>query len=115
MACSILMGSYYPGEKSRHCGFFLDGIYIMKLEIVNRALVVSDPLNRVVYRSEQLGALENYSVQQIGAVRSAQSGRLVACVGGFYAGTDGTQSIVISTDYSINAPVSHEDYVNGQH
>jgi hypothetical protein len=115
MACSVLPGTYHAGEKSRHVGFFLDGIYIMKLEIVDRCLVVSDPLNRVVYRSEQLAALANYAVQQIGAVRSAQSGRLVACVGGFYAGTDGMQSLVISTDYPINQPVSHEDYVAGQH
>jgi hypothetical protein len=113
MACSVLMGTAYPDEKSRRCGLFLDGILIMKLEVVDQCLVVSDPLNTVAYRSERLGALDNYSVQQIGAVRSAQSGRLVACLGGFYAGTAGMQSIVIATDYAIRQPVTHEEYLAG--
>jgi hypothetical protein len=111
---SVLMGTHYPNEKSRRCGFFLDGIYIMKLEVVDQCLVVSDPLNKVVYRSEWLSQFSNYSVQQIGAVRSAQSGRLVACIGGFYAGDSGMQSIVISTDYSIRQPVTHEEYLAGK-
>lgn len=110
---SVMMGKHYPDEKSRRCGFLLDGIYIMKLEVVNRALVVSDPLNKVVYTSEQFRELENYSVQQIGAVRSAQSGKLVACIGGFYAGDSGMQSMVIATDYSIRQPVTFEQYQQG--
>lgn len=111
---SVMMGTSYPNEKSRRCGFFLDGIYIMKLEVVNQCLVVSDPLNNVFYRSEWLSQLSNYSVQQIGAVRSAQSGKLVACIGGFYAGSAGMQNMVISTDYSIRQPVTHEEYVQGK-
>lgn len=105
---SVMMGTHYPHEKSRRCGFFLDGIYIMKLEVVDRRLVVSDPLNKVAYTSEQFDQLNNYSVQQIGAVRSAQSGKLVACIGGFYAGDSGMQNMVISTDYSIRQPVEYK-------
>ena len=111
---SVMMGTHYKNEKSRRCGFFLDSIFIMKLEVVNRALVVSDPLNNVAYTSEQFDALNNYSVQQIGAVRSAQSGKLVACIGGFYAGDSGMQNMVISTDYSIRQPVTHEEYLAGK-
>jgi hypothetical protein len=92
---------------SRRCGFFKDGIYIMKLEVVDRRLVVSDPLNNVRHVSEQFEELRDYAVQQIGAVRSAQSGRLVACLGGFYTGDKGMQSIVISTDYAIAEPVEY--------
>ena len=105
MACSVMMGKDYPGEKSRRCGFFKDGIYIQKVEIVGRRIVVSDPLNRVVYTSEALDALNGYSVQQIGAVRSAQSGKLVVSIGGFYAGDDGMQSMVIATPYAVAEPV----------
>lgn len=110
MACWVMMGENHPGEKSRRCGFFKDGILIQKVEIVGGRILVTDPLNKEYYRSERLPQLDNYSVQQIGAVRSAQSGKLVISLGGFYAGTDGTQSMVIATDYPVREPVEFEDY-----
>lgn len=108
MACAVMMGTRFPGEKSRRCGFFKDGIYIQKVEIVGQTILVTDPLNKVYYRSEYLPQLNNYSVQQIGAVRSAQSGKLIVSIGGFYAGEDGMQSMVISTDYAVREPVEYQ-------
>ncbi len=114
MACYVLMGTVHVGESSRRAGFFVDGVLIQKVEIVGRCIVVSDPLNRVSYRSEPLAQLTDYAIQQIGAVRSAQSGKLVISIGGFYAGTNGTQSIVIATDYAVRQPVTHEEYLGGR-
>ena len=108
MTCSVMPGIHYPNEKSRCCGFQKDGIYIMKIEIVGRCIVVSDPLNKVVYTSEYLPALENYAVQSIGAIRSAQSGKLVVCIRGFYGGDAGMQSLIVSTDYSVREPVEYK-------
>ena len=108
MACVVLPGIHHRNEKSRCCGFFKDGIFIQKIEIVDRRIVASDPLNKVVYTSEQLDALTGYAVQSIGAVRSAQSGKLVVCIGGFYAGDAGMQSLVVSTDYSVREPVEYK-------
>lgn len=105
MAATVLMGKHYPGEKSRRAGFFKDGNLIQRVEIVGRRIVVTDPLNREYYRSEILNELTNYSVQQIGAVRSAQTGKLVVSIGGFYAGDDGMQSMVVATDYAVREPV----------
>lgn len=108
MTCSVYMGNHIAGEKSRRAGFFQDGNLIQRVEIIARQIVVTDPVNREYYRSEPLAALENYSVQQIGAVRSAQTGKLVICLGGFYAGDDGMQSLIVATDYSVRQPVEYQ-------
>jgi hypothetical protein len=107
MACVVMKGLHHRGEKSRRCGFFKDGNLIQKVEIVGLRILVTDPLNRVYYESEALPELVNYAVQQIGAVRSAQSGKLVVSIGGFYAGDDGMQSMVIATDYPVREPVEY--------
>lgn len=110
---SVYPGVSRPGLARRACAF-QDGIFIQRGEVEGTVFVVTDPLNREYYRSNPIPALDNYAVQSLGCIRSAQTGQLVVVVGGFYAGTGGQQSLTLATDYVIAEPVTHEQYLAGQ-
>lgn len=109
----VYKGVDRPGKARNACGF-QDGIFIQRGEIEDNRIVVTDPLNREYYRSDTIPALDNYAVQSLACIRSAQTGYLVVVVGGFYAGTGGQQSLTLSTAYPIAEPVTHEQYLAGQ-
>jgi hypothetical protein len=113
MSVSVYKGKSWSGQ-ARRAGSFKDGIYIAKVEVVAGGLLVTDPVNTELYHSGYIPELEGYAVQSISCNRSAQSGRLVVTIGGFYAGTSGQQSLVIATDYDIREEVTHEQYTAGQ-
>lgn len=110
---SVYPGVERPGLARRACAF-QDGIFIQRGEVEGTTFIVTDPLNREYYRSAPIPALDNYAVQSLGCIRSAQTGQLVVVVGGFYAGSGGQQSLTLATDYVIAEPVTHEQYLAGQ-
>lgn len=110
--------SVYPGIErdglERRAGAFKDGIFMMKCEIERRQIVVTNPQNQEFYRSEPIGALDNYAVQSIACLRSAQTGRLVVILGGFYAGSSKQQALTLATDYAISEEIRFEEYQEGK-
>lgn len=112
MAVRVFQGLPLSGM-ARRAGTFKDGIYVQKVEVIAGSLVVTDPLNKVYYDSGYIPELDGYAVQSISCERSSQSGYLIVTIGGFYAGTSGQQSLVISTGYKIRGEVTHEQYLAG--
>lgn len=98
------MGEDREGQE-RRVGSFKDGIMVQKAEIVDRRIIVTDPLNKEYYRSDQIPELTNYAVQQINCNRSSQTGMLIITLGGFYVGGHRQQAITLSTDYRIKQEV----------
>lgn len=110
---SVYPGVERPGLSRRACGF-QDGIFIQRGEVEGNVFIVTDPLNREYYRSNPIPELDNYAVQSLICIRSAQTGQLVVVVGGFRAGSGGQQSLTLATDYVIREPITHEQYLAGQ-
>lgn len=107
----------YPGLEragtARVICTFKDGIYFNRAELVGRIVVVADPLNRELWRSEPVPHLENYAPQNMTCERSSQSGTLLVGIGGFYAGSSGQQPLILSTDYPIRQEITFEQYQQG--
>lgn len=104
----IYEGEEFPGLERDACGF-KDGIYVMHAQIINRVVIVRDPLKREYYRSLPLGpAFDGYNVNTIDCLRSSQSGKLIMVTGGFYVGGGGQKTLTLSTDYPIAQEVVYQ-------
>lgn len=100
---TITYGSEHPGI-DRIAGHFLDGQNIRHVICSNKELLVCKQSGEVVHRVGQ--KLDpNYVPKSIGCIRSAQTGRLVLVIGGFYNGDDGQVVATVATDYPIADPV----------
>lgn len=104
----VYLGVERQGLERDACGF-KSGIFIMRGEISDRRLFVTDPLNHQYYVSEQIDALSGYVTEQMTCNRSAQTGRLVVTLAGFYAGTNTSRAITLAPDYQIQEEVICED------
>lgn len=108
----VYPGLERPGTARVICTF-KDGYFFNRAELVGRVVIVSDPLNRELWRSEPVPQLENYAPQNMTCERSSQSGTLLAGIGGFYAGSSGQQPLILSTDYPIRQEITFEQYQQG--
>lgn len=90
-------------QGGRRAGAIRDGPYI-------RALLVA-PGNVVQVRSvegailyEERALPQDFSIQSIAAARSSFSGKLVLILGGFTPDTGDSRTLIVTTDYALQAP-----------
>lgn len=110
----VYAGPIRDSTNSRFACSFLDGANNNRGEIVNQQIIVTDPLNNELYRSDVIPELANYAPRQMTCLRSAQTGWLVVTTGGFEIGGGTSQPLTLSTKYPIRQPITYEEYAAGK-
>ncbi len=111
---SVYAGPVRQGINGRVACSFLDGANNNRGEIIDRQIIVTDPLNREYYRSDPIPELANYAVRQMTCLRSAQTGYLVVTTGGFESNQGTSQALSLATQYFIRQPITYEEYAAGK-
>jgi hypothetical protein len=104
---SVYKGVERTGLERRACSF-KDGSVVQRGEVSSQRIIVTSASNREYYRSDPVPELQNYAVQSLDCARSSNTGTLVVTIGGFYAGSNTSQSLMVNTPYFIRDEVTYE-------
>lgn len=111
----------HDGNEYRTAGCFLDGYKFRVVEVIRKVngpylTVFGGPHFKDVLFEMWLDIDEAtpYAVRSIFCQRSSQTGTLMATLGGLYINESGHDSIVVSTDYVIAEPITHEEFLQGK-
>lgn len=111
----------HDGNEYRCAGHFLDGYFFRVVEVVRKPdgpyLTVwggSDFKTNLYEVRIDIDEANPYSVRSIVCQRSAQSGNLMATLGGLHANEGQHRSMVIATDYAIREPLTFERFKAGE-
>lgn len=101
------MSTLYGGQPipglDRVAGHFMDGNAIKVALISDRWLAVYDQFGAERYK-DPTRLPEGFIPKSIGCIRSANTGLLIAVVGGFFAGSSNQTFYVLATDYPVRPP-----------
>lgn len=95
---SVFMGDETDGL-DRIAGFFQEGQFTRYAMIANRHVVVFDTYGHALYTETGATLPEGFIPKSIQVLRSRQTGKLVAGIGGFMAGGSKQRGCIIATDY----------------